>query len=179
MRRGRGGEPRAIGGLVGRTLKRPGLLAAAKVVALWPEVAGPTASAQLEPVRFTEGTLWVRPLSSVWAQELAFLAPTWLERYGQLLPSVTVAAVRAVQAPPRGRRQAEVQDGGIALPALRAERPPEPVPELPLAVVAEIRARASATIRNPEHAERWARLEIMLRRRQLAIARARAAGRPR
>lgn len=76
-------------------------------------------------------------------------------------------------------RRSTTTCGRILLPALRAERPPEPVPELTPAVVAEIRARASATIRNPEHAERWARLEIMLRRRQLAIARARAGGRPR
>ncbi|MBM3259502.1 MAG: DUF721 domain-containing protein [Candidatus Sericytochromatia bacterium] len=173
MRKGRGGEPRAIGGLVGRALKRPGLLAAAKVVALWPEVAGPTASAQLEPVRFTDGTLWVRPLSSVWAQELAFLAPALLERYGQLLPSVRVAGIRAVQAPPRGRRQVELPEGGIPLPPVRTARPAEPIPELPPAVVAEIRARAAASIRNPDHARRWADLEIMLRRRQIAIARAR------
>lgn len=177
MRRGRGGEPRAIGGLVGRALKKPGLIAAAKVVAAWPEVAGPTAAAQLEPVRFVDETLWVRPLASVWAHELTFLAPEMLTRFARLLPSVPVKAIRAVQAPPRGRvSTASEASAGIPLPRIRVPSPPVPLPELAPELMAEIRTRALATIRNQQHAARWAEIEILLRRRQLAIARGRSSG---
>ena len=161
-------------------MRRPGLVEAARVVAVWPEVAGPTMTGNLEPVRFVSGTLWVRPAASVWAQELPFLVPRLLEGFARLLPDVPVTAIRAVVAPGRGRRGEGPPPEGMSLgPAPTAVAPALPLPELPPGLEAAIRARAAETIRSPALASRWADIEILLRRRQLAIARAESSsGRP-
>lgn len=79
MKEDRGGPPVRLGEALGRWLRRAGLghrLALAQAVERWPGVVGPQIAAvtRAETVN-GQGTLWVRVLTSAWANELSLMTP--------------------------------------------------------------------------------------------------------
>jgi predicted nucleic acid-binding Zn ribbon protein len=77
-------EPRLIGAAVADVLRArgwDGRLAAARVVARWPEVVGDVVAAHCQPSRLEEdGTLQVVADSAAWATQLAYLQGKLLDR---------------------------------------------------------------------------------------------------
>lgn len=66
----------------------------ARVQAAWPEVAGPAVAAEAAPVSERAGTITVECSGSVWAQELALLAPDLIARLNAVLAPAEVRALR-------------------------------------------------------------------------------------
>ena len=81
---GRSREPRAIGAELADVLRArgwDGRLAAARVVARWPEVVGDAVAAHCQPSRLDEdGTLQVVADSAAWATQLTYLQGKLLDR---------------------------------------------------------------------------------------------------
>ena len=79
-------EPRAIGAELADVLRArgwDGRLAAARVVARWPEVVGDAVAAHCQPSRLEEdGTLQVVADSAAWATQLTYLQGKLLDRLG-------------------------------------------------------------------------------------------------
>jgi predicted nucleic acid-binding Zn ribbon protein len=77
-------EPRPIGAELADVLRARGWddrLAAARVVARWPQVVGDAVAAHCQPSRLEEdGTLQVVADSAAWATQLAYLKGTLLDR---------------------------------------------------------------------------------------------------
>ena len=69
----------------------------AAVQRVWPEVVGPAIAAECEPVSERAGAVTVACRSSVWAQELTFMAPDLAERLNAALggPQVRELKCRA------------------------------------------------------------------------------------
>jgi predicted nucleic acid-binding Zn ribbon protein len=65
----------------------------ARVQRAWRDTAGATVSEEAEPVSERAGTITVACRSSVWAQELAMLAPDLRERLNQALGAPAEAPV--------------------------------------------------------------------------------------
>jgi predicted nucleic acid-binding Zn ribbon protein len=82
MRKSR--EPRPIGAELADVLRArgwDGRLAAARVVARWPEVVGEAVAAHCQPSRLEEdGTLQVVADSAAWATQLTYLQAKLLDR---------------------------------------------------------------------------------------------------
>ena len=82
MRRSR--EPRPIGAELAEVLRArgwDGRLAAARVMARWPEVVGEAVAAHCQPSRLEEdGTLHVIADSAAWATQLTYLQHKLLDR---------------------------------------------------------------------------------------------------
>ena len=82
----RGREPRQIGAELADVLRArgwDGRLAAARVVARWPEVVGDAVAAHCQPSRLeADGTLHVVADSAAWATQLAYLHGKLLDRLG-------------------------------------------------------------------------------------------------
>ena len=82
MQRGR--DPRPIGAELAAVLRARGWedrLAAARVVARWPEVVGEAVAVHCRPSRLEhDGTLHVVADSAAWATQLAYLKGTLLDR---------------------------------------------------------------------------------------------------
>jgi predicted nucleic acid-binding Zn ribbon protein len=83
---GRSREPRRIGAELADVLRVrgwAGRLAAARVVARWPEVVGDAVAAHCQPTRLeADGTLHVVADSAAWATQLSYLQGTLLDRLG-------------------------------------------------------------------------------------------------
>jgi predicted nucleic acid-binding Zn ribbon protein len=79
-------EPRPIGAELADVLRArgwDGRLAAARVVARWPEAVGATVAAHCQPSRLDEdGTLHVVADSAAWATQLTYLQAKLLDRLG-------------------------------------------------------------------------------------------------
>jgi predicted nucleic acid-binding Zn ribbon protein len=77
-------EPRAIGAELADVLRArgwDGRLAAARVMARWPEVVGDAVAAHCQPSRLEEdGTLQVVADSAAWATQLSYLQGKLLDR---------------------------------------------------------------------------------------------------
>jgi predicted nucleic acid-binding Zn ribbon protein len=72
----------------------------ARVQAAWPEAVGAAIAAEATPASEREGTVTVECSGSVWAQELALLAPDLLGRLNAALGGAAVRALRfAVKTP--------------------------------------------------------------------------------
>jgi predicted nucleic acid-binding Zn ribbon protein len=80
----RGREPRPIGAELAEVLRARGWngrLAAARVVARWPDVVGDAVAAHCQPSRLDDdGTLHVVADSAAWATQLAYLQGKLLDR---------------------------------------------------------------------------------------------------
>ena len=77
------GQPQSVGDLVSRFLNRSGLapkVEAASVVAEWTEKVGPQISAVTEPLRVSEGTLFVAVATSAWMMELNLMKRELMRR---------------------------------------------------------------------------------------------------
>ena len=66
----------------------------ARVQAAWPGVAGPAIAAESAPSAEREGTVTVECSGSVWAQELALLAPDLVTRLNTALGGPAVRSLR-------------------------------------------------------------------------------------
>jgi predicted nucleic acid-binding Zn ribbon protein len=66
----------------------------ARVQAAWPEVAGAAIAAEGAPASEREGTVTVECSGSVWAQELALLAPDLVGRLNAALGGSAVRSLR-------------------------------------------------------------------------------------
>jgi predicted nucleic acid-binding Zn ribbon protein len=80
---GRRREPRAVGAELADLLRArgwDGRLAAARVVARWPEVVGEAVAAHCQPSRLEDGTLHVVADSPAWATQLTYLQGKLLDR---------------------------------------------------------------------------------------------------
>ena len=72
----RAGQPQPVGDLVSRFLDRSGLGArveAAAVIPEWEQRVGPQIAAVTEPVRVSEGVLFVAVRTSAWLMELSMM----------------------------------------------------------------------------------------------------------
>lgn len=101
-------EPRAIGAELAEMLRArgwSGRLAAARVVARWPEVVGQAVAAHCQPTQLDEdGTLHVVADSSSWATQLAYLQGTLLDRLGVECGPGIVRRIQIRTNDGRGRR---------------------------------------------------------------------------
>lgn len=68
----------------------------ARVQAVWPEVAGAAIAAESAPSGERGGTVTVECSGSVWAQELALLAPELVPRLNATLKGSAVRSLRFV-----------------------------------------------------------------------------------
>jgi predicted nucleic acid-binding Zn ribbon protein len=68
----------------------------ARVQASWPAAAGPAIAAEAAPSAEREGTVTVECSGSVWAQELALLAPDLVARLNTALGVPSVRSLRFV-----------------------------------------------------------------------------------
>jgi predicted nucleic acid-binding Zn ribbon protein len=68
----------------------------ARVQASWPEVAGAAIAAEAAPSAEREGRVTVECSGSVWAQELALLAPDLVARMNTVLGAPSVRSLRFV-----------------------------------------------------------------------------------
>jgi predicted nucleic acid-binding Zn ribbon protein len=72
----------------------------ARVQACWPGVAGPAIAAEAVPSAEREGTVTVDCSASVWAQELALLAPDLVGGLNAALGGLQVRSLRFVVTAP-------------------------------------------------------------------------------
>jgi predicted nucleic acid-binding Zn ribbon protein len=94
----RGREPRPIGAELAAVLRArgwEGRLAAARVVARWPEVVGEVVAGHCRPSRLEDdGTLQVVADSAAWATQLAYLKGTLLDRLAAVCGPGVVRGIR-------------------------------------------------------------------------------------
>ncbi|GIW25385.1 DUF721 domain-containing protein [Meiothermus sp.] len=84
--------------IIAQILRQKGLSAGVRrgrVLALWPEIAGPALSELTEAERLEDGVLFVRVADSVVAHQLTYLREEFLRRYQEKLPGL-VAELRFV-----------------------------------------------------------------------------------
>ena len=77
------GQPQSVGDLVSRFLDRSGLapkVEAATVLTEWMDRVGPQISAVTEPLRVSEGTLFVAVATSAWMMELNMMKGELMRR---------------------------------------------------------------------------------------------------
>lgn len=77
------GKPQLVGDLVLRFLSRTGMDAkveAASVVSDWEELVGPQISAVTEPIRVSDGVLFVAVSTSAWMMELNLMKSALMRR---------------------------------------------------------------------------------------------------
>jgi predicted nucleic acid-binding Zn ribbon protein len=102
-------DPSPIGQEIDRVLRSKGWqrrLIAARLVARWAEVVGPTVANHCQPRRLEDdGTLSVVADSAAWATQLSYLQGTLLDRLATIMgPGVVKhVRVRTGDARPRGR----------------------------------------------------------------------------
>jgi predicted nucleic acid-binding Zn ribbon protein len=101
-------EPRPIGSELADVLRARGWggrLAAARVIARWPEVVGAAVAAHCQPSRLEEdGTLQVVADSAAWATQLAYLQGKLLDRLGAECGPGIVRRIQVRTSDARGRR---------------------------------------------------------------------------
>jgi predicted nucleic acid-binding Zn ribbon protein len=105
---GRSREPRAIGAELADVLRARGWhgrLAAARVMARWPDVVGEAVAAHCQPGRLdADGTLQVVADSAAWATQLSYLQGTLLDRLGATCGPGLVRQIQIRTSEGRGRR---------------------------------------------------------------------------
>jgi predicted nucleic acid-binding Zn ribbon protein len=105
---GRSREPRPIGDELADVLRArgwDGRLAAARVVARWPEVVGEAVAAHCQPSRLeADGTLHVVADSAAWATQLSYLQGKLLDRLGTECGPGLVRRIQIRTNEPRPRR---------------------------------------------------------------------------
>jgi predicted nucleic acid-binding Zn ribbon protein len=82
-RTAKAGTPQPVGDLVARFLEKRGLapkVEAASVLPEWPERVGPQIAAVTEPLRVSDGTLFVAVASSPWLMELTLMKGELMRR---------------------------------------------------------------------------------------------------
>src|SRR4029453_14020054 len=127
-------EPRRIGAGLADVLRARGgggRLAAARVVARWPEVVGDTVAAHCQPSRLEEdGTLQVVADSAAWATQLTYLQGKLLDRLGS-------------ECGPGPPRRGQARPGRRGGPPRRGRRrsPPRAGETLPMAMVRRLPPR--------------------------------------
>ena len=148
--------PTRIGDLVQKTA--PGKAAAQIIVSrtVWQEVAGVGFARRTHPTRFDRGTLWVEVASAGWAQELALVEKTILERLR--LRGVVVERLRY-----NVTDVARPERGGVYAPAKKAVQAAREV-ELPAET-----AHAVAKVRDPELRDIIARTARAAARRKAEV----------
>jgi predicted nucleic acid-binding Zn ribbon protein len=67
----------------------------AQIQRVWADAAGPVMAAECDPVGFRAGVLTVDCRSSVWANELVFLAPDLVRNLNERLGTAKVTDVRS------------------------------------------------------------------------------------
>lgn len=80
---GKQNSPQPLGDLLGRFLQKSGLapkMEAAAVLTEWGERVGPQIAAVTEPLRVSEGTLFVAVATSAWMMELNLMKAELLAR---------------------------------------------------------------------------------------------------
>ncbi len=75
-----GSQPRPVGAALERLGSGAPRTRLAELVMVWERTVGPTIAAQADPVAERDGRVRVACRSSVWAQELALLAPELCRR---------------------------------------------------------------------------------------------------
>ena len=105
---GRSREPRPIGAELADVLRArgwDGRLAAARVVARWPEVVGDAVAGHCQPSRLeADGTLHVVADSAAWATQLSYLQGTLMDRLAAECGSGLVRRIRVRTNEGRPRR---------------------------------------------------------------------------
>ena len=105
---GRSREPRAVGAELADLLRArgwDGRLAAARVVARWPEVVGEAVAVHCQPSRLDEdGTLHVVADSAAWATQLTYLQGKLLDRLTAECGPGLVRSIQVRTADPRPHR---------------------------------------------------------------------------
>jgi len=101
-----GRDPRPIGEEIDRVLRSRGWqqrLVAARLVARWAEVVGPTVASHCRPRRLEDdGTLAVIADSAAWATQLSYLQDALLERLATIMGAGVVKRVRIRTGDPSG-----------------------------------------------------------------------------
>jgi hypothetical protein len=87
-------EPRRLGDVLSGTVQGISSSDQAQAYSAWLRAVGPEVAAATRPGRFARGTLTVGCESSVWANELAYLTGTILERMGSIDPAHPVKRLR-------------------------------------------------------------------------------------
>lgn len=128
-------ELRRLGEIINPALSRLETSEGARAYGVWARAAGDPVAANTLPRRFARGLLTVECSSSIWANELTYLAPQLLARMAELEPGNPVERLRFVTArapfgPPaagevRGSADAE-EPGGGAVAGGRAGVPTPP-----------------------------------------------------
>ncbi len=158
--------PTRIGDLVQKTA--PGKAAAQIIVTrtVWQEVAGVGFARRTQPTRFDRGTLWIQVASAGWAQELALVEKTIIERLrargvavDRLRYNVTDVARPdrgGVYAPPRAAVQAarEVELPAETARAVAKVRDPELREIIAKTARAAARRKAEVDVRDAANVER-------------------------
>ena len=109
---------------VDRQLRRFGPAAGMRdIVAAWPAAVGPTVAQNAWPARVArDGTLHVSTRDSLWAFELAQLAPTMLEQLRDALGDATPGALRFA---PGRLPELSAEPGSVPAPTRPAPSPEE------------------------------------------------------
>jgi predicted nucleic acid-binding Zn ribbon protein len=71
----------------------------ARIQRAWPEAVGDYVAAHAEPLRERGGTLTVLCRESVWAQEVALMAPEYVAAINRVLGDDLVRGIRATATP--------------------------------------------------------------------------------
>lgn len=87
-------EPRRLGDVLSGTVQGITSGDQARAYSAWLRAVGPEVAAATRPRRFSRGTLTVGCESSVWANELAYLTVTILEKMASLDPGHPVKRLR-------------------------------------------------------------------------------------
>lgn len=94
MNERRGGEPRRIGDIISPVVRRLAASEDARAYALWAKAAGGQVAAATSLRAFSRGVLTVECESSVWANELEYLAGEILGRMSEMDPGHPVKRLR-------------------------------------------------------------------------------------
>ncbi len=89
-------ELRRLGEIISPTLSKLETSDGARAYGLWARAAGDPIAANARPRRFARGLLTVECSSSIWANELTYLAPQLLTRMAELEPGGPVQRLRFV-----------------------------------------------------------------------------------
>mgnify|MGYP003286734079 CR=1 FL=1 len=121
-------EPRPIGAELADVLRArgwDGRLAAARVVARWPEVVGDAVAAHCQPSRLEEdGTLQVVADSAAWATQLTYLQGKLLDRLGTECGPGLVRRIQVRTTRPARAAHARSTSRCTGMPASRSSAPP-------------------------------------------------------
>jgi predicted nucleic acid-binding Zn ribbon protein len=87
-------EPKRLADILGGAVSRAFASDQARAYTTWMKAIGPDIAAATRPRRFSRGTLTVRCESSVWANELTYLADVILAKMSEVDPGHPVRRLR-------------------------------------------------------------------------------------